>query len=84
MLLVSAELGIDIYCRKRACSWIATILPFWSFYSSQLTHFIRRHLLSGKFIKTFTNTSSVESSLEAAADEMVDNEDKLAGRYKGE
>mmetsp|Transcript_17829 Transcript_17829/g.25263 ORF Transcript_17829/g.25263 Transcript_17829/m.25263 type:complete len:316 (-) Transcript_17829:192-1139(-) len=38
----------------------------------------------GKFIKTFTTTSSVESSLEAAADEMVDNEDKLAGRYKGE
>mmetsp|Transcript_31965 Transcript_31965/g.54073 ORF Transcript_31965/g.54073 Transcript_31965/m.54073 type:complete len:323 (-) Transcript_31965:175-1143(-) len=37
----------------------------------------------GKFIQTFTNTTSVESSLEAAADEMADNEDKLAGRYKG-
>lgn len=37
----------------------------------------------GKFIQTFTNTTSFESSLEAAADEMVENEDKLAGRYKG-
>jgi len=37
----------------------------------------------GKFIQTLTNTTSVESSLEAAADEMADNEDKLAGRYKG-
>ncbi|KAL7492607.1 hypothetical protein ACHAWT_001910 [Skeletonema menzelii] len=37
----------------------------------------------GKFIQTFTNTTSVESSLEAAADEMADNEDKLAVRYKG-
>mmetsp|Transcript_16898 Transcript_16898/g.25690 ORF Transcript_16898/g.25690 Transcript_16898/m.25690 type:complete len:317 (+) Transcript_16898:106-1056(+) len=37
----------------------------------------------GKFIQTFTNTTSVESSLEAAADEMADNEDKLAGRCKG-
>lgn len=31
----------------------------------------------GKFIKTFTNTTSFESSLEAAADEMVKNEDTL-------
>jgi hypothetical protein len=38
---------------------------------------------TGKFIQTFTNTTSFESSLEAAADEMVENEDKLAGRYKG-
>jgi len=37
----------------------------------------------GKFIQTFTNTTSVESSLEAAADEMAENEDKLASRYKG-
>lgn len=83
MLLVSAELGIDIYCRKRACSWIATI-AFLVILLVTTHSFIRRHFLSGKFIKTFTNTSSVESSLEAAADEMVDNEDKLAGRYKGE
>jgi hypothetical protein len=32
---------------------------------------------TGKFIKTFTNTTSFESSLEAAADEMVKNEDTL-------
>ncbi|KAL7465589.1 hypothetical protein ACHAXS_005904 [Conticribra weissflogii] len=31
----------------------------------------------GKFIQTFTSTTSVESSLEAAADEVVKNEDKL-------
>jgi len=31
----------------------------------------------GKFIRTFTSTTSVESSLEAAADEVVKNEDKL-------
>ena len=30
----------------------------------------------GAFIKTFTNTTSVESSFEAAADEVVSNEDK--------
>ena len=31
----------------------------------------------GMFVKTFTRTTSVESSLEAAADEVVSNEDKL-------
>mmetsp|Transcript_27127 Transcript_27127/g.57254 ORF Transcript_27127/g.57254 Transcript_27127/m.57254 type:complete len:310 (-) Transcript_27127:53-982(-) len=31
----------------------------------------------GKFIKTFTNTTSVESSFEAAAEEVAVNEDKL-------
>ena len=36
-----------------------------------------RKMHTGKFIKTFTNTTSFESSLEAAADEMVKNEDTL-------
>ena len=36
-----------------------------------------RNMHTGKFIKTFTNTTSFESSLEAAADEMVKNEDTL-------
>jgi len=36
----------------------------------------------GKFIKTFTNTTSFESSLEAAADEMVENEKKLRKSIK--
>ena len=36
----------------------------------------------GKFIKTFTNTTSFESSLEAAADEMVENENKLRKSIK--
>lgn len=36
----------------------------------------------GKFIKTFTSTTSVESSLEAAADEMAENDDKLLNNLK--
>ena len=36
----------------------------------------------GSFIKTFTNTTSVEASLEAAADEVVENEDKLRNKLK--
>lgn len=36
----------------------------------------------GKFIKTFTSTTSVESSLEAAADEMAENDDKLLNKLK--
>ena len=36
----------------------------------------------GTFIKTFTNTTSVESSFEAAADEVVSNEDKLRNKMK--
>ena len=35
------------------------------------------HIISGKFMKTFTSTTSVESSLQAAADEVELNEDKL-------
>lgn len=34
----------------------------------------------GKFIKTFTNTTSVESSFEAAAEEVAVNEDKLRNK----
>lgn len=55
------------------------LLSFYSLISSNLM----QYTCVGKFIQTFTNTTSVESSLEAAADEMADNEDKLAGRYKG-
>lgn len=36
----------------------------------------------GKFIKTFTNTTSVESSLEAAAEEVALNEDKLRNKMQ--
>jgi len=36
----------------------------------------------GKFIKTFTNTTSVESSFEAAAEEVAVNEDKLRNKVK--
>lgn len=36
----------------------------------------------GKFIKTFTNTTSVESSLEAAAEEITINENKLREKMK--
>jgi hypothetical protein len=36
----------------------------------------------GKFIKTFTNTTSIESSLEAAADEVVSNENVLREKMK--
>ncbi|ACI64252.1 predicted protein [Thalassiosira pseudonana CCMP1335] len=36
----------------------------------------------GKFIKTFTTTTSVESSLEAAADQVVRNEDNLRNNIK--
>lgn len=36
----------------------------------------------GKFIKTFTNTTSVESSLEAAAEEVVANENILREKMK--
>jgi len=36
----------------------------------------------GKFIKTFTNTTSVESSFEAAAEEVVVNEEKLRNKLK--
>jgi len=36
----------------------------------------------GKFIKTFTNTTSVESSFEAAAEEVGVNEDKLRNKMK--
>lgn len=36
----------------------------------------------GSFIKTFTNTTSVEKSLEAAADEVAANEDKLRSKLK--
>jgi len=37
---------------------------------------------SGKFIKTFTNTTSFESSFEAAAEEVIDNENKLRSKLK--
>ncbi len=40
-------------------------------------YLIATNSVTGKFIKTFTSTTSVESSLEAAADEVVKNEDKL-------
>lgn len=36
----------------------------------------------GKFIKTFTSTTSMESSFEAAAEEVVVNEDKLRNKMK--
>lgn len=36
----------------------------------------------GKFITTFTNTASVESSFEAAAHEVAVNEDKLRNKMK--
>lgn len=36
-----------------------------------------RFINAGKFMKTFTSTTSVESSLQAAADEVELNEDKL-------
>lgn len=36
----------------------------------------------GKFIKTFTNTTSVQSSFEAAAEEMVVNEKKLRNKMR--
>ncbi|KAL9182008.1 hypothetical protein ACHAXT_012351 [Thalassiosira profunda] len=36
----------------------------------------------GKFLKTFTSTTSVESSFEAAADEVDVNEDKLRNNLK--
>jgi len=38
----------------------------------------------GSFIKSFTNTLSVESSLEAAADEVAINEDKLRNKLGDE
>jgi hypothetical protein len=38
----------------------------------------------GKFIKTFTITTSIESSLEAAADEVVSNENILREKMKNE
>lgn len=36
----------------------------------------------GKFIKTFTTTTSFESSFEAAAEEVIDNENKLRSKLK--
>ena len=36
----------------------------------------------GMFVKTFTRTTSVESSLEAAADEVVSNEEKLQSNLR--
>jgi hypothetical protein len=50
------------------------------------THIIHNHYLLiivlGKFIKTFTNTASFESSFEAAAEEVIDNENKLRSNLK--
>ena len=50
------------------------------------THIIHNHYLFiivlGKFIKTFTNTASFESSFEAAAEEVIDNENKLRSNLK--
>ena len=56
-----------------------------SFLSAMLTlSYVVSGLLRvlGKFIKTYTNTTSVESSLEAAAEEVAVNEDKLRSTLK--
>jgi hypothetical protein len=59
--------------------WALFILT--STFTKKTTHlFCRSH--TGKFIKTFTNTTSIESSFEAAAEEVVVNENRLREKMK--
>ncbi|KAL7532672.1 hypothetical protein ACHAXR_004776 [Thalassiosira sp. AJA248-18] len=64
---------------------LCTYMLFHSFNSLYTIHFqniIVPGQTKGKFIKTFTNTTSIESSLEAAAEEVSVNEDKLRSKLK--
>ncbi len=71
-----------MWSRGRCACWVSAIINDRSFIVLAIVQILQPSFslprsYTGKFIKTFTNTTSVESSLEAAAEEITVNENKL-------
>lgn len=76
------------YVVSGALSVLGELLYYWALFILTSTFTKKQPTFSvprthtGKFIKTFTNTTSVESSFEAAAEEVVVNENRLREKMK--